>query len=206
MPPHGQSREYLNTSSSSGGVASPGRLPRGKTTLSSPPVTPAITGIDYPSRVEASIEFDSRRFRYQHQATSASSSYYQDANNQHFYNLPPAGGSSINNVDHAGTEMTERTDLLGTPDLPANTVSLDDIWSAIRQKKERQMAKEKAKVRSLEEVTPELLVSNENVSGPSQEETPSVRIPVVETQVSPAKIKKQKSMCVNLIFKQKYLY
>jgi hypothetical protein len=125
-----------------------------------------------------------------------SSSHFPEANNQHFYNLPHTGGSSINNIDNV-TEVTEATGPLGSPEPPANTISLDDIWSAIRQKKERQMAKEKAKVRSLEEVTPELLASNQ--SGPSQEETPSVHIPVIETQVSPARIKRQKSMCVSLV-------
>jgi hypothetical protein len=125
-----------------------------------------------------------------------SSSYFLEANNHHFYNLPHTGGSSIHNIDNA-TELTEATEPPATPEPPANTISLDDIWSTIRQKKERQMAKEKAKVRSLEEVTPELLVFNE--SGPSQEDTPSVHIPVVETQASPARIKRPKSMCVSLV-------
>ncbi|KXN84726.1 hypothetical protein AN958_12153 [Leucoagaricus sp. SymC.cos] len=119
-------------------------------------------------------EIDSRRFQYHHQASSMSSSHQPPTNNR-LYNLPNTGGSAID-------DATEP---------PTNTVSLDDVWSAIRQKKERQMAKEKPKVQSLEEVTPDLLVSNP----PAQEEGPSVRIPVMESHMSPAKsLKKQKSI------------
>lgn len=107
------------------------------------------------------------------------SSSYQPQINSRLYNIPNTGGSSI-------ADATEP---------PANTVSLDDVWSAIRQKKERQMAKEKPKVQSLEEVTPELLASS--APGPTQDEGPSVRIPVMESQMSPTKsVKKQKSMYV----------
>jgi hypothetical protein len=119
-------------------------------------------------------EVDSRRFQYNPQASSISSSHQLQTNNR-LYNLTNAVGSSIDDV----------------VDPPVNTVSLDDVWSTIRQKKERQMAKEKPKVQSLEEVTPDQLVS----SPPAQDEGPSVRIPVMESHMSPTKsLKKQRSM------------
>lgn len=174
MPTHGYNRKDLNASSSSGGGAVPsGRLPQDKSAFP-PPANPAVLGIDYPSRMDTLSEIDSRRLQYNNQASSISSSH-QPQTNTRLYNLPNAGGSSIDD----------------TADPPVNTLSLDDVWSAIRQKKERQMAKEKPKVQSLEEVTTEQLVT----SAPGQDEGPSVRIPVMESHVSPTKsLKKQKSM------------
>ena len=176
MPAHGSNRKDLNTSSSSGGGAvSPGRLPRDKSVFL-PSAAPAVTGIDYPSRIDTATELDSRKYYYQQ--SSMSSSHQSQANHNRLYSLPNTGGSAIDDAN----------------DPPANTVSLDDVWSTIRKKKERQMAKEKPKVQSLEEVVAEQVVS----SPPVQEESPDVRIPVMESHMSPTKsIKKQKSMCVS---------
>ncbi|KAF5359089.1 hypothetical protein D9756_003439 [Leucocoprinus leucothites] len=174
MPAHGSNRKDLNASSSSGGGAvSSGRLPQDKSPFL-PPATPAITGIDYPSRLDTLSEIDSRRFQYHHQPSSMSSSHQSQVNNQ-LYNLPNTGGSAIGESN----------------DLPANTLSLDDVWSAIRKKKERQMAKEKPKVQSLEEVAPEQLPAG----APIQDEGPTVQIPVLESHMSPTKsLKKHKSI------------
>jgi len=172
MPAHGYNRKELITSTSSGGGA---RLPQDKLALLSP-VTPAVTGIEYPSRVDTSPEPDSRRFHYHPSSnTTMSPAHHQLQANNRLYTLPNNGGSSIDG---------------GATELPSNTVSLDDVWGAIRQKKERQMAKEKPKVQSLEEISPELLPA----SG-AQDDGPSVRIPVMESHVSPTKsVKKQKSI------------
>lgn len=172
MPAHGYNRKDLITTTSSGGGA---RLPQDKLALLSP-----VTGLDYPSRVDTSPEPDSRRFHYQPSSnTTMSPAHHQPQTNNRLYTLPNAGGSSIDG---------------GATELPPNTVSLDDVWGAIRQKKERQMAKEKPKVQSFEEISPELLPS----SG-AQEDGPSVRIPVMESHVSPTKsVKKQKSMYESL--------
>ncbi|KAF9445473.1 hypothetical protein P691DRAFT_675567 [Macrolepiota fuliginosa MF-IS2] len=173
MPAHGYNRKDLNVNTSPGASAvSPSRLPQDKSAFL-PPATPAVTGIDYPSRANTSAEQDSRRFHYQPASSTMSSHHYPQTNNR-LYSLPNTVGSAID----------DKTDP------PANTVSLDDVWSAIRQKKERQMAKEKPKVQSLEEVNPELLAS-----GGTQDEGPSVAIPVLESHMSPTKsIKKQKSI------------
>lgn len=164
MPAHGYNRKELIAGTSSGGGA---RLTQDKSALLSP-VTPAVTGIDYPSQVDTLPEPDPRRFNYQPSPnTTMSSAHQQLQTNNRLYTLPNTVGSSI---DDAATE------------LPPNNVSLDDVWSAIRQKKERQMAKEKPKVQSLEEIIPELPSS----SG-AQDDGPSVRIPVMESHVSPTK-------------------
>ncbi|TFK40401.1 hypothetical protein BDQ12DRAFT_496417 [Crucibulum laeve] len=71
-------------------------------------------------------------------------------------------------------------------DPPADAISLDQVWGTIRQEKERKMAKEKPKVQSLEEVARELF---------TPEQSPSIRIPVMQSQTSvPKSLKKQKSI------------
>jgi hypothetical protein len=124
------------------------------------PTTPAVTGIDYPSLIEdGSTDIDSRGPR----------GY---GGGQQFYTLPNVAASSID----------------GAHDPPSNSSSLDQVWGAIRQQKERRMAKEKPKVQSLEEVTQELLVSDQ---------PPPRSIPLMESQSSvPKSLKKHKSMSV----------
>lgn len=124
--------------------------------------------IDRSSGIDTHSEIDSRRFQ---QSSSMSSSHQFQVINR-LYNT---GSSAIDDAI----------------DPPANAASLSDVWSAIRQKKQLQMAKEKAKVQSLEEVVPAQLASG----APVQEEGPSVRIPVMESPISPMKaVKRQKSI------------
>jgi len=135
--------------------------------------TSTIADIDHPFGIDTHSEIGSRKF----QQSNSMSSSHQLQDIHRLYNFPNTGGSAID----------------GIIDPPANTASLNDVWSAIRQKKERQMAKEKPKVQSLE-VAPQQLASGTHV----QEEGPSVRIPVIESHVSPTRaVKKQKSMCVS---------
>jgi len=170
MSTHGPSHRDLCASPQEGATLS-GNLPQHKSAF---PLlgTSVITDIDHSLGIDTHSEIDSRKFQ---QSGSMSSSHQFQAL-QRLYNLPNTGGSVIDDII----------------DPPANTASLNDVWSAIRQKKERQMAKEKPKVQSLE-VAPEQLASGTHV----QEEGPSVRIPVMESHVSPTRaVKKQKSMCV----------
>ncbi|KAJ3545975.1 hypothetical protein NMY22_g2238 [Coprinellus aureogranulatus] len=122
------------------------------------PTTPAVTGIDYPSILDdGSTDLDSRSRGY--------------APGQQFYTLPNIAASSID----------------GAHEPPSNASSLDHVWDAIRQQKERRMAKEKPKVQSLEEVAHDLLV---------QDPQPSRSIPLMESQSSAQKsLKKHKSIC-----------
>ncbi|KAG5719545.1 hypothetical protein E4T56_gene14194 [Termitomyces sp. T112] len=86
------------------------------------PVTPAVTGIIYPS-----TPLDSN--------TEAETSVYRPPVN-HFYKHPNVAASNID--DPLPRPLSEGH-------------SLDKLWSTIRQQKERKMAKEKPKVQSLEE-------------------------------------------------------
>ncbi|RXW21276.1 hypothetical protein EST38_g4589 [Candolleomyces aberdarensis] len=96
------------------------------------PVTPAVTGIDYPVE-DASTDIESRGPR----------GY---GGGQQFYTLPNIAASSIDDPAQP----------------PSNASSLDQVWNSIRQQKERRMAKEKPKVQSLEEVTQELLLADQH--------------------------------------------
>ncbi|KAJ3512668.1 hypothetical protein NLJ89_g3393 [Agrocybe chaxingu] len=83
------------------------------------PVTPAVTGIDYPSTDDISTDYDT--------------SYHPArALGRGFYTHPNIGGSTIEDVEP-----------------PVDAQSLDLVWGSIRQKKEQKMAKEAPKVRSL---------------------------------------------------------
>ena len=87
-----------------------------------------VTGIDYPSIVDAS--------------TTLESSYRPSrSNGKNFYTHPNIGGSTIEDVEP-----------------PADARSLDLLWGTIRQEKERKMAKERPKVQSLEEMVQDMLV------------------------------------------------
>ncbi|KAF6757300.1 hypothetical protein DFP72DRAFT_253619 [Ephemerocybe angulata] len=142
MPPHNQYRRDFSS-------------PLDKAARS--PVTPAVTGIDYPSIEDTSTDLDSSR----------APGY---GRGQQFYTLPNIVGSSIDDPVEP----------------PSNASSLDQVWGAIRQQKERRMAKEKPKVQSLEEVTQELLVADQ----------PPMPVPVMESHSSvPKSLKKHKSIC-----------
>lgn len=122
------------------------------------PVTPAVTGLDYPPTGDGSTDLDS--------------SGAHPFGMHQFYAQPNVAASSLD----------------GHTDPPSNSSSLDQVWGAIRQQKERRMAKEKPKVQSLEEITQELLVSDQ----------PRVPVPLMDTRPSfpKAALKKHKSMCV----------
>ncbi|KAG6851097.1 hypothetical protein H0H93_000977 [Arthromyces matolae] len=95
------------------------------------PVTPAVTGIIYPSDPMDSI-------------TEDTSVYRPPFNN--FYTHPNVAASNIDD---------------GSPRPLAESQSLDKLWSTIRQQKERKMAKEKPKVQSLEEIANDLSLSDQ---------------------------------------------
>ena len=95
------------------------------------PVTPAVTGIDYP-RDDLSTDIESRP-----QARNAAHAHA-------LYTHPNIAGSTIDDVEP-----------------PADAQSLDQLWGTIRLEKERKMAKERPKVQSLEDVAAqELLVQD----------------------------------------------
>jgi len=118
------------------------------------PVTPAVTGIDYPSNDDASTEIDL---------------YNSRGMARGLYTHPNIAGSSIDDVEP-----------------PADARSLNLIWDTIRQEKEKKMAKERAKVQSLEEAAHELL---------AVEQAP-VHVPLMESPPvsAPKSAKKQKSL------------
>ena len=125
------------------------------------PVTPAVTGIDYPGD-DLSTDIESRP---------------QARNIPHhaLYTHPNIAGSTIDDVEP-----------------PADTQSLDQLWGTIRLEKERKMAKERAKVQSLEDVAQELLVQDHR----------AMQVPVIESSPppisTPKSVKRQKSMYVSL--------
>jgi hypothetical protein len=90
-------------------------------------VVPTVTGIDYPSNDGFSAaELESYR------------PPCVRPNGRGLYTHPNICGSTIEDVEP-----------------PADARSLDILWGAIRQEKERKMAKEKNKVQSLEEAAPD---------------------------------------------------
>ena len=94
------------------------------------PVTPAVTGIDYPGDdLSTDIESRPQARNYSHHAA--------------LYTHPNIAGSSIDDVEP-----------------PQDAHSLDQLWDTIRLEKERKMAKERPKVQSLEDVAQELLVQD----------------------------------------------
>ncbi|KAG6879551.1 hypothetical protein C0992_001556 [Termitomyces sp. T32_za158] len=96
------------------------------------PITPAVTGIIYPSTLLGSN-------------TEDDTSVYRPPVN-HFYNHPNVAASNID-------DPSQR---------PLSDVhSLDKVWSTIRHEKERKMAKEKPKVQSLEERANDLSLSDQ---------------------------------------------
>lgn len=95
------------------------------------PVTPAVTGIDYPGDdLSTDIESRPQARNYSHHAA--------------LYTHPNIAGSAIDDVEP-----------------PQDTQSLDQLWGTIRLEKERKMAKERPKIQSLEDTIPqELLVQD----------------------------------------------
>ncbi|KAF9565261.1 hypothetical protein CPC08DRAFT_815556 [Agrocybe pediades] len=92
----------------------------------SSPVTPAVTGIDYPATDEASTELGE--------------SYIYRGTSRGLYNHRNVAGSSIEDVE--------------PPVVDAKSLNL--IWDTIRQEKAKKMAKERPKVQSLEEVAQDM--------------------------------------------------
>jgi len=117
MPAYSRNRNAL-------AIPDDGTRAVGKTNPS--PVTPAVTGIVYPSNssMDAPAEIESTKYR---------------PPPHHFYSHPNIAASSIDDV----------------PESVADGQSLDQLWGSIRQQKERKMAKERPKVQSLEEVADE---------------------------------------------------
>jgi len=128
------------------------------------PTTPAVTGIDYPSMIDdTSTDLESTS-RVYHNG-------FGSGGNQRFYTLPNIAASSIEGRDDQ---------------IANNSTSLDQVWGAIRQQKERRMAKEKPKVQSLEEITQELLLADQ---------PQPMHVPVESHSASlPKSLKKPKSM------------
>ncbi|KAG5643024.1 hypothetical protein DXG03_001762 [Asterophora parasitica] len=121
------------------------------------PVTPAVTGIIYPSTPLDSI-------------TEADTSIYRAAPNK-LYTHPNLAASAIerdshsshdfSNHNHNGTRANVNGGFQGGSAAPRplsenHSGSLDQLWGTIRQQKELKMAKERPKVQSLEEITAEL--------------------------------------------------
>lgn len=118
-------------------------IPRPADKAEPSPITPAVTGIMYPSPMDAPTEADSSRYR----APVA----------RRFYTHPNLAESSIDDA----------------PEPLANGRSMDQLWESLRQKKEIKMAKERPKVQSLEEATNELSIEPAPVEIPLRVQTES---------------------------------
>lgn len=107
------------------------------------PVTPAVTGIDYPGDdLSTDIESRPQARNVPHHAA--------------LYTHPNIAGSTIDDVEP-----------------PVDAQSLDQLWDTIRLEKERKMAKERPKVQSLEDaVAQELLVQDRAMQVPVMESSP----------------------------------
>lgn len=128
------------------------------------PATPAVTGIMYPSPVDVPTEMESAHYRRQN------------------YMADPSFLSQNADEFPVDDDTEPRTD---------KNSSLDQLWGTIRQEKERKMAKERPKVKSLEEPQHEIPGSVPDL--------PSIEIPVFES-AGRQQMKKQKSMCVQLSY------
>jgi len=109
------------------------------------PVTPAVTGIIYPSTPLDSI-------------TEADTSIYRAPANR-FYTHPNVAASTIDD---------------GAPRPLSDSHTLDQLWGTIREQKERKMAKERPKVQSLEEMAHELSLEQHPIDIPVLESHASV--------------------------------
>lgn len=109
------------------------------------PVTPAVTGIIYPSTPLDSI-------------TEADTSIYRAPANR-FYTHPNVAASTIDD---------------GAPRPLSDSHALDELWGSIREQKERKMAKERPKVQSLEEMAHELSLEQPPIDIPVLESHVSI--------------------------------
>ncbi|KAF8638319.1 hypothetical protein AX17_002339 [Amanita inopinata Kibby_2008] len=134
------------------------------------PVTPAVTGIVYPTEEDEDLEYDEPANGVSH---GAESRRYPDQNTSHGYDNSRshsygAGNKyknreqahTYNNANMTGSSQDDNSSDQAAGVAAAGDTSLDHIWDAIREKKARKMAKERPKVESLEEITGELALSD----------------------------------------------
>ena len=96
------------------------------------PITPAVTGLSFPSPMDAPTEVAHDRPRPVLMAST------------------PGPSSSASHPAEFSSD--------GSAEPPADHQSLDRLWDSLRQEKERKMAKERPKVKSLEETGSEMHV------------------------------------------------
>ena len=159
----------LNTAAATTG---PRRQNRLSTDHQPSPITPAVTGIAYPTEEDDDLEFDepvhnssrhpvtidqNHSYRDGH-SNSRSNYHHHITGNGHNHSMPAyqtnaqAGNNSSSLDDNSSDNLGGMASAGETP--------LDKIWDAIREKKARKMAKERPKVESLEEITGELATSD----------------------------------------------
>lgn len=167
MPPYGYSgapSKYRNERGNGNGVSSP--------------VTPAVTGIDYPSNEDVSVEADlyrnysqpnrsgqsHSRTQSQSYSLSQSRSHSRSHSKGGLYTHPNIAGSTLDDAE---------------PPADSHARALNDVWERIRLEKEKKMAKERPKVQSLEEMAQELVINNSSFNSNLN------RIPVMEASSPP---------------------
>ncbi|KAF8627003.1 hypothetical protein AX15_004587 [Amanita polypyramis BW_CC] len=170
--PFREPNSHLNTNA----LATSSRHNRLSTDHQPSPVTPAVTGIVYPTEEDDDLEIDepvrgassagdnSRGQRhpitidqnnYQYGYTSGRNNHHSSGNRNN-HPMPAQQTNAYGNGNMPGSSQDDNSsDQVGGA-APAGDASLDHIWDAIREKKARKMAKERAKVESLEEITGEL--------------------------------------------------
>lgn len=191
MPPYGYS-----------GAPSKYRTERGNGNVPSP-VTPAVTGIDYPSNEDVSVEADlyrnyppPHRGGYSH---SQSQSHSRSHSRSH-----SKGGGLYTHPNIAGSTLDD-----AEPPADSHARAINDVWDRIRLEKEKKMAKERPKVQSLEEMAQELVINNSSFNSNLN------RIPVMESSSPPPhhhsmsppigsghtskSVRKPKSMCAVIL-------
>ncbi|PFH53030.1 hypothetical protein AMATHDRAFT_55950 [Amanita thiersii Skay4041] len=155
------------------------------------PVTPAVTGIVYPTEEvdysdqdveprEAAypvINATNRHHQRYTPTTNGHNGNYYDHNrgnnnnsSNHRYNSTTStlntnrAQQNYSQTPHgnnmAGSSQDENSSDQAGGETRGEDTSLDQIWDVIREKKARKMAKERAKVESLEEITGELALSD----------------------------------------------
>ncbi|KAM6490492.1 hypothetical protein JOM56_013835 [Amanita muscaria] len=141
------------------------------------PVTPAVTGIAYPTQEEDDLEFDETAHntsnntgqRHPIAIDQTTTSRGGSSNSRSNHHHPHVATSRNNHSMHAhqpifhtngnkanSSQDDTSSDNLGGMAAPAGETALDHLWDTIREKKARKMAKERPKVESLEEITGEL--------------------------------------------------
>lgn len=131
------------------------------------PVTPAVTGIAYPTEEDDDLEFDEPLHTTSNAGDNSRGhrlpiTIDQNRNDIHntgnTYNTQQA--STHGNGNMAGSSQDDNSSEHPGGGAPGGEGTLDHIWDAIREKKARRMAKERPKVESLEEITGELALSD----------------------------------------------